>query len=128
MELDQPGGRQRGGARLFADGRALVSRRCRVLELAEVVRELRNELTRAMAAGEGAQLQFEVGEIELELTLGVKREAGAKAGIKFWVFELGGDARAESASTQKVKLRLDPKVAATGQRARISGQRVAGEK
>ena len=98
-----------------------------MLELADVVEELRAELTRAMAAGEGQPLRFEVEDVELELTVGVEREASGKGGVRFWVFELGAEARQQSASTQTVTLTLRPKVAATGEAAAIAGEAVAGE-
>ena len=98
-----------------------------MLELAEVVRELRGEIMRAMAAGEGEVLQFEVGIVDLELTLAVKRESGGKAGIKFYVFELGGDVNVESAKTQKLTLRLNPRMAGSGETPRIVGRAIPSE-
>jgi hypothetical protein len=98
-----------------------------MLELADVIEELRSELTRAMATGEGQALRFEIADVQLELAVGVEREAGGKGGVKFWVFELGGEARHQSASTQKVALTLHPREAATGRSPVITGEAVEGE-
>ena len=50
------------------------------LELASVVRQLRTELNEAMADAEGERLRFELGPVELSLTVTLGREAtpGAK--------------------------------------------------
>jgi hypothetical protein len=98
-----------------------------MLALAEVVEELRAELSRAMVAGEGQPLRFEVADVLLELRVGVEREASGKGGVRFWVFELGGEARAQSESTQTVTLTLRPKLAATGEAPAIAGETVTGE-
>ena len=110
-----------------------LSHRCEsggdgMLELAEVVRDLRVELMNAMQAGENEPLRFEVGTVDLELSVAVKRDVGGKAGVKFYVFELGGEAKTETASTQKLTLRLNPKVAATGTAPEIDSRSLRGER
>jgi len=54
-----------------------------------VIRDLRDELERAIAAGEGEQLRFELGPIELEATVAVERSDGASGKVRFWVAEGG---------------------------------------
>ncbi len=44
------------------------------VELAQVIGQLRQELTAAMRDGEGEELRFELGPVELELTVGVSRD------------------------------------------------------
>jgi len=61
------------------------------LELAAVVRQLRAELNEAMAGAEGERLRFELGPVELSLTVTVGREAAPGAKIRFWVVEAGAD-------------------------------------
>jgi hypothetical protein len=99
-----------------------------VLELAEVIRELRGELQRAMAAGAGEALRFELGPVELEATVGLEKEGTAGARVRFWVLELGGDAKATQSTTQLIKLRLDPHVAASGARPWVSGEDTGRER
>jgi hypothetical protein len=53
------------------------------VELAELIEQLRAELTEAMHAGDDADLRFEVGPVELELTVAVDREAGRERGSGF---------------------------------------------
>jgi hypothetical protein len=62
-----------------------------MIELGEVVAELRRELQQAMDAGEGQPLRFELGPVELETTVAVEKGGGGGAKVRFWVLELGGD-------------------------------------
>lgn len=82
--------------------------------LADAVRALRSELTAAMAEGEGQRLQFELGAVEMEFLLEVRKEGGGEAGIKFWVISLGAKGEVSSGSTHRVKLSLSPKDLVTG--------------
>lgn len=99
------------------------------LKLAEFVADLRSELVEAMQAAEGESLQFELGPVEVELTIAVDKEAKPGAKVKFWVVEAGAEARIASTNTQKLKLRLDPKDRSRGGRPPIiSGESVHGER
>jgi hypothetical protein len=79
------------------------------IELAELIERLRAELTAAMRAGDEADLRFELGPVELELSVGVDREAKPGAKVRFWVVELGAEVTAASHSIQRVKLTLVPR-------------------
>ena len=61
-----------------------------------------------MTAGAGQRLQFNATELVVEFQVGVKKAADTKAGIKFWVIELGGGGSRASESIQKVTLTLEP--------------------
>ena len=98
------------------------------VELADLIGQLRAELTEAMHAGEGEDLRFELGPVELELTVAVSKEAKPGAKVKFWVVELGTDASVSSATNQKVKLVLDPRRHGQAGKVEISGAEVADEK
>jgi hypothetical protein len=98
-----------------------------MLELADVVEELRVELVKAMAAGEKQGLRFEVGPVELELNVAVEREAIGKGGVRFWIIELGADARQQNSSTQTVKLTLNPKIVGSGAPPEISSPEILHE-
>ena len=102
-----------------------------MIELAEVVRQLRVELDHARAAAADEDLRFELGPIELEVTVGLEVVGGAEAKVRFWVVEIGGDARATSTSTQRIKLTLLPTVndnaPATGSDRRLSAYVSGGE-
>jgi len=86
----------------------------------EAIRTLRAELTAAMLEGEGQQLQFRAGPIELEFLVQVSREKGADAGIRFWVVSIGGSAKATSNTTHRIKLTLNP-IALDGKDGEMSG-------
>ncbi|SEE70764.1 hypothetical protein SAMN05216489_07915 [Streptomyces sp. 3213] len=99
------------------------------VELAELIAQLRAELTEAMRAGENAGLRFELGPVELELALTVSKEGGAGGKVRFWVAELGTEGKASRTSTQRIKLVLDPRQAGVpDRRPLISGEEVDGER
>jgi hypothetical protein len=79
------------------------------LELAAVVRQLRAELNEAMAGAEDERLRFELGPVELSLTVTVGREAAPGAKIRFWVVEAGADTRISREAVQDIKLVLTPR-------------------
>jgi Trypsin-co-occurring domain 2 len=104
-----------------------------LIELAEVIRQLRMELDRAREAAADEVLQFELGPVELEVLVALEAAAGAGAKIRFWVVEVGGDAQATSTSTQRIKLTLHPTVGDSGGSGQqlsafVSGSQVPGER
>jgi hypothetical protein len=58
------------------------------LKITDAVAALREELGEAILAGAEEKIRFEVGEIQLTFEVAVERSG--KAGIQFWVVELGG--------------------------------------
>ena len=104
-----------------------------MIELAELIQQLREELDRARHASEAQELKFELGPIDLEATVALEREAGASGRIRFWVADLGADARAASTKTQRIKLTLRPSLTTTTARgtavssAFVSGDEMPGE-
>jgi hypothetical protein len=98
-----------------------------MIELGEVIGELRRELQQAMDAGYGQPLRFELGPVELEATVAVEKGGGGEAKVRFWVLELGGDAKISQSSTQRVKLSLQPRLA-SGRTAMVAGDEAARER
>ncbi|WP_225844936.1 trypco2 family protein [Streptomyces sp. HPF1205] len=78
-----------------------------MVELAEMIHQLRSELARAMADGENEELRFVLGPIELELSVSVQREVAGSGKVKFWVAELGTDTRRDDIATQTLRLTLE---------------------
>jgi Trypsin-co-occurring domain 2 len=76
------------------------------IPLAELVAALRQELVLAIAQGQGQAVQFTLGDIELELNVGVSRQATAQGGVQFWVFTLGANASATASTTHTIRLTL----------------------
>jgi hypothetical protein len=83
-----------------------------MLPLGEVVRALRKEIIDAARCGVSETVRFEVGPIDVELTIVARREGSPEGKIKFEVFgigaEVGGGAKFSREQTQKVKLNLIP--------------------
>jgi hypothetical protein len=80
------------------------------LELAEVIKALRNELYKAKQAGAGETIRFKVDSVDVEFETAVEYVGTAEAGgkIKFYVFDVDAKGRAEykNATTHKIKLSL----------------------
>ncbi|MHC3471554.1 trypco2 family protein [Streptomyces sp. 7R007] len=81
-----------------------------MIELAEVLRELRQELNSAMAGAGPGPVRFELGEVQVEATVAVGRKAGATGKVGFWVVELGADAQVEAARTHRISVTMQPKL------------------
>jgi hypothetical protein len=88
--------------------------------LGETIEALRAELSAAVEKGADADVQFPVGTIQLEFQVGVTKSVGAKAGVKFWVIEAGGDGSISSQSVQKVTIQLDAPVDRSGQPIKVT--------
>jgi hypothetical protein len=89
--------------------------------LADAVRELRRELTEAMAAGEDEPLRFELGPIEVEFALTLRRNGEGSAGANFVVVSIGAKAGMSSETLHRLKLTLNPQEAESGRPAKIAG-------
>ncbi|MBX6386665.1 MAG: hypothetical protein IRZ07_27430 [Microbispora sp.] len=87
--------------------------------LAEAVKCVREELAEAMAAGEGERLQFDVGPVELEFAVELRRNAEANAKVKVWVVETGGSGTVSRGTTHRLKVVLNPVDTVTGRSPRV---------
>jgi hypothetical protein len=74
-------------------------------DLAAAVAALRADLESAMAEGQGKDVQFVLGDVELTLQLVAEKHGGGKVG---WSV-LGVDAGGKSERTHSVKLVLQPR-------------------
>jgi NTP-dependent ternary system trypsin peptidase co-occuring protein len=99
-----------------------------MIELGEVITELRRELQQAMSAGQGQPLRFELGPVELEATVAVEKGGGGGAKVRFWVVDLSGDAEASRSSTQRIKLALQPRLAGSQEAPWVTGDKDPGER
>jgi hypothetical protein len=91
--------------------------------LSDAIAALRAELVTAMEAGQTEKLHFELGPVELEFTLDVKKEGGADAGIRWGVVSFGAKGSLASSTGHRVKLILQPKDIATGRTAEVGSLR-----
>jgi Trypsin-co-occurring domain 2 len=82
-----------------------------VVGLSEALVALREELMEAWWEGEGddRRLRFQIAEpIELTMQAAVTVDAKGRAGVRWWLLDLGGEASRASVSTQTLRLKLAP--------------------
>jgi NTP-dependent ternary system trypsin peptidase co-occuring protein len=91
--------------------------------LADTIAAVRRELSLAQAAGQGQPVQFRTGPVELEFDVAVTRSGGGQAGVQIWVLTLGGKLEREYATTQRIKVTLQPVNPETDEDARITDAR-----
>jgi hypothetical protein len=90
--------------------------------LAEAIKGVREELAKAMEAGEGERLRFDVGPVELEFAVELRRDTEAKAGVKVWVVEAGGSGTLSRGTPHRLTVVLNPVDVKTGRTVRVSDQ------
>ncbi|MFE9421997.1 trypco2 family protein [Kitasatospora sp. NPDC006697] len=100
-----------------------------MIELAEVIGQLREQLVSAMAQAEadGSELQLELGPVTLEAAVVVERSGAAGGKLKFWLAELGAEGRIDHSATQRITLTLQPKLA-SGRSPWVSGDETRQER
>jgi hypothetical protein len=99
------------------------------IELADLIWQLRHELSRAMWAGEHTDLRFEAGPVELELTVVVEKSSQPGVKAKLVVVDAEWGAKRASVVTQRIKLVLHPRRADAPDRSPlISGSVQEGER
>jgi len=109
-------------------GRVGVSERENKLpSLADTIAAVRRELSAAQAAGQGESIGFRTGPVELEFEVAVTRTGGGQAGVQLWVLTVGGRGELGQATTQRIKVTLQPVDAQTGQDARVADARWGSE-
>lgn len=81
----------------------------RDLELAEAVEAIRNELLNAAARGAGNDVTFQVGPIQMEFTVELRRDVRARGGIKAYVLSGEVDAGRSRTRTHRVSFTLEPR-------------------
>ena len=88
--------------------------------LADTIAAVRRELSSAQTAGQGQPVQFRTGPVELEFDVAVTRTRGGEGGVQIWVLTLGGKLEREHATTQRIKVTLQPVDPDTGEDAQIA--------
>ena len=89
------------------------------LGLAEAMEALRAELAQAAADGAGAGFQFPVAGVQLEFHVGVTKAGEGRAGVKFYVVELGGSGKYAREEIQTVTVTLGAPVDQRGDLVKI---------
>jgi hypothetical protein len=75
--------------------------------LAEAIAALRTELMQAWTDAQNKSLRFRMAPVELTVEAAVTWTGTGTTGIKWWLFEAGGEVSREKAVTQTIKLTLD---------------------
>lgn len=76
------------------------------LGIATAIADLRAEIEKAMADGQGKALRFLAEEVTLELSVGFTTGKDGKVGFKVWVAEAGGGMKRDDTGSHKVTLKL----------------------
>ncbi len=76
--------------------------------LSDAITSIRSELTKAMSSSGESEIRFRLGPVELEFELEARKDAGATAGVKFWVVSVGAKGDVSAGSTHRIKLTLQP--------------------
>jgi Trypsin-co-occurring domain 2 len=81
-----------------------------LVSLSAAIGALRGELTRAWWDGRNQSVRFKPSPVELTLQVAVTSAGKGKAGVRWWLIELGGELSRESVVTQTVKVTLEPRM------------------
>lgn len=79
------------------------------VDLVELISGLRTALSKARDESLESDIHFEVGPVELEVTVSVSKKGTAQTGLKLWVVTAEGGGEIATAGTQRIKLSLNPK-------------------
>ncbi|MDF3142683.1 MULTISPECIES: trypco2 family protein [unclassified Streptomyces] len=85
------------------------------IELADAVQAVRDELITAAARSSGHDVAFEVGDIELEFSVELRKEVTGGVKVKAWVVEAGADGGGSATRTHRVAVTLRAVDSRTGQ-------------
>ncbi|MFI1719746.1 trypco2 family protein [Streptomyces sp. NPDC020489] len=91
------------------------------IELADAVQAVRDELITAAARSTGHDLAFEVGDIELEFDVELRKETKGGTKVKAWVVEAGADGSAGTTRAHRVTVTLQALDRRTGQPWKVRG-------
>ncbi|MGP2438253.1 trypco2 family protein [Streptomyces sp. JW3] len=83
------------------------------IDLADAIASVRDQLVEAATRATGAPVSFEVGPVEMEFTLELRRENKGGGKVRAWVVEAGADTARTSGLTHRVCFTLTPRDART---------------
>ncbi|GAA3565868.1 trypco2 family protein [Streptomyces osmaniensis] len=84
------------------------------IELADAVQTIRDELLTASRRSRGQDIVFELGDIQMEFTVELRRETKAGAKVRAWVVDAGADSTRAEVRTHKVSFTLRAQDGRTG--------------
>lgn len=84
------------------------------IELADAIEAVREQLIDAATRATGKPVLFEVGDIEMEFTIELRKDVTGGLKARAWVLEGGADRTQSTGRTHRVAFTLKPKNAQTG--------------
>ncbi|KOU37788.1 trypco2 family protein [Streptomyces sp. WM6378] len=96
------------------------------IELADAIESVRDQLTEAAARATGQPLVFELGDIQMEFTLELRKEVKGGLKVRAWVVDAGADAGRSTGRTHKVSFTLKPHAADDGAAWKVGNDRPGG--
>jgi hypothetical protein len=78
------------------------------LELAAAVATVRDELLKAAKSAVDQEIRFEVGDVSMEFSVEMRKDARAKFGFTAWVVTAGVEGGGARSNIHKVALALHP--------------------
>lgn len=84
------------------------------IELADAVQAVRQQLAAAAEQAAGQRIQFEVGPVELEFSVELRRDAKASGGVRAWVLSADLEGSAGRTRAHRVTVSLTPRDQLTG--------------
>jgi hypothetical protein len=88
--------------------------------LSEAIAAVRAELAAAVEQGEDAEFQFPVNGVQLEFHVAVTKAGEGRAGVRFWVVELGGAGSYAREDIQTVTVTLGAPVDRAGEVVKVT--------
>lgn len=88
--------------------------------LADAISVIRDDILSATQRNTESPLRFELGEIQMEFTVELRRDTRAKGGVKAWVADASAERGHGATHTQRVAFTLKPRDALTGRGWEIS--------
>ncbi|MGW5612812.1 trypco2 family protein [Streptomyces sp. NPDC003877] len=84
------------------------------IDLSDAVQSVRDELLTAARRSAGHDIVFELGDIQMEFTVEIRKERKAGAKVRAWVVDAGADGTGTDSRTHKVSFTLRAREARTG--------------
>ncbi|MFB7163138.1 trypco2 family protein [Streptomyces sp. NPDC056242] len=83
--------------------------------LADAISAIRDDILAATRRNASSPLRFELGEIQMEFMVELRRDTRAKGGVKAWVVDASAERGHGATHAQRVAFTLKPKNTVTGQ-------------
>ncbi|MFF4122127.1 trypco2 family protein [Microbispora rosea] len=90
------------------------------LDVTDAIEAVRRQLIQAKNSADGSDLEFELGDVELEFNVSVTRDAKLNGQIKVWVIGIGATEGLNESRTHRLKVTLKPRIRESDQPWRVS--------